>query len=208
MTPIINRVPVSVAVVYLCITGVLAGCFDKSSDQSSTALAPAKLNLSPLGVHLDGISAVLTVSGRSDPYTMSLDANNAASVSLPGVPDGQYTFTVTYYKNGLILARISEVDSIFAGATTAITFSPEAVDRNFDDDFDGWVNLAEVLWGSDPLVATSFPPGESAGFTVAVLGGKAESEKYTVYDTGGEAISSGASVSGNFTVTGGFTAYP
>jgi hypothetical protein len=195
-------------VIIICLALMLAGCLDENTSQPLSRGAAAKLAFSAAGIRLDGMEATLTVSGVSDTYPMTLDVDGAASVSLPDLPDGTYVFTVTYSKSRITLARVAKSAAIAAGRTTTVDVEPVEVDRNFDDDFDGWVNIAELQWGSDPKLASSIPPGDDPAFALVALAGAAQSAHYALNATGGEAVNAGVSGSDDYAVSSGFTAYP
>ena len=165
-------------------------------------------------VHIPGLTVTLEISGIGTfPMTVNLDSTVSATV--PGIPAGWQTFTITYYfgtcnDNPTILAVASLSAQVIAGQTIAVAFLPQDLDRNFDDDLDGWVNLAEVLLGTDPCSAVSFPPGDDPSRTLLTAGGSVQSASSatTIHDSVGEAVEGGSSTSNSYTVTGGFLAYP
>jgi len=185
---------------------MLGGCLNNGSENASSGPQISEIRLSALGATITGLSATLEITGIGT-YPMTVNADDTVSTTVAGITPGLRTFTVTYYAQSVILARVSRIANVVAGQNIAITFTPQELDRNFDDDFDGWVNLAEVLWGSEPLLATSNPPSESPQFALSSLGGQTESMSYILQDTLAEGISSGDSTSLNYALAGGFQAY-
>jgi hypothetical protein len=162
--------------------------------------------------HIAGLTATLEISGQSI-YPMTINADGTASATVPGISPGLHTFTVTYYRGACneiptILAQASTSAEIVAGQNIIIEFVAGEMDRNFDDDLDGWVNLAEVAWGADPCSADSFPAGEDPRRTILTAGGSVQSASSAIHDSVGEAVESGGSTSSSHAMRGGFLAYP
>lgn len=153
------------------------------------------------------MSAVLDIDGAGA-YPLQVNSDDTVSTTVSDVSAGQHSLTVTYKSNALMLARASTTAVIQPGAATVVDFTPAEIDRNFDDDYDGWVNLAELQWGSDPLVASSLPPGESPRYVQSSAGGVAQSALYHMSDTVGEGIEAGIGSSAGYALSGGYTAYP
>ncbi|MFQ5469966.1 MAG: hypothetical protein ACE5EH_06605 [Gammaproteobacteria bacterium] len=176
------------------------------SQQDSSGDAVPEISLSPLGVQLDGLNANLDITGMGR-YTLAVASDNSATVSVPGIPSGWYTFTATYEKDGAVVARLTKLVEVTAGQNTAVSFVPLELDHNFDDDSDGWVNLAELIWGTDPAFAPSIPPSELPEFTQNVAGGEMLSTTYDLQFAVGDSIEAGLNYSNNYSMAGGFAAF-
>jgi hypothetical protein len=184
---------------------LLSGCFGSSSNNAASS-GGTEVQLSALGVTITGLSATLDITGMGT-YAMTVNADTTVSATVPEVSPGLRTFTVTYYADTVVLARVSKVANVVAGQNITISFTAQELDRNFDDDGDGWTNLAEVLWGSEPLLATSTPPSENPVFVLSASGGEVTSASFTVQATVGEGIGSDGGTSLDYALSGGFQAY-
>ena len=87
-----------------------------------------------------------------------------------------------------------------------MTVTSGDLDRNIDDDGDGYTNLAEVRINTDPHDRYS-TPGTTPGFTVG-HGSYADTTaaSYSMKSIAGETFN-GTTTSTNFQVTAGFTSY-
>ena len=199
-----RRMPYRALTVILFI--VLVGCGQESFKNAGSNL-PTEIRFKAPFTHIANLTASLVISDVGT-FPMTLNPDGTVSAAVSGISPGLHTFIVTYFADGVILARASSSAVIIADQNTTIVFTSQELDRNFDDDLDGWVNLAEVLWGSDPLLASSFPPGDDPRFALLTAGGSVQSSSYTVSDAVGEAIEGGSSSSNSYTMEGGFQAYP
>lgn len=180
--------------------GALTGCGQEGSHQPGSAPSVgSEIRFRVPFAPIAGLTATLEISGVGT-YPMMVNADGTVSVTVPGIPAGWRTFTVTYYANGVILARATTGAEVIAGQTITVSFLPQDLDRNFDSDGDGWVNLAELLWGTEPLSAASVPGGERPPSTVVAGGGLGQSASYRLEDTIGKAIEGGESSGGAYTL--------
>ena len=187
------------------LAGFLSGCFSSSSNNTGSS-SGTEVQFSALGVDITGLSATLDITGMGS-YPMTVNADNTVAASIGGITPGLRTFTVTYFANGVELASVSKIANVVAGQNVSISFTAQEIDRNFDDDYDGWTNLAEVLWGTEPTLATSSPPSEDPVFVMDTTGGQLASASYTLQDTLGEGVEANDSTSLDYALTGGFKAY-
>lgn len=185
---------------------MLSGCFTGGSGNGGSGTQSSEIRMSALGAAITGLSATLGITGMGT-YAMTVNGDGTVSCTVGSIAPGLRTFTVTYYADGLVLARVSRIANVVAGQNVSIAFTPDEIDRNFDDDFDGWTNLAEILWGSEPLLATSRPPSEVPIFVLSAAGGQIDSASYALQGTLGEAVNPGSSTSLNYALTSGFQAY-
>lgn len=188
------------------LAGMLAGCFNDNSNNAGSGSQVSEIRLSALGAHISGLTATLEITGLGT-YPMTVNSDDTVSTTVSGLTPGYRTFTVIYYADGVMLARVSRIAEVVAGQNVVIMFTRQELDRDFDDDFDGWVNLAEVLWGTEPLLAASRPLGDSPYFVASLAGGQSQSASYVFQDTIGESVSTGISTSSSYVLTGGFQAY-
>lgn len=185
---------------------MLAGCLGNGSDDTGPAPRTSEIRLSALGAHISGLTATLEITGMGT-YPMTVNSDDTVSALVSGLAPGYRTFTVIYYAEGVVLARVSRIAEVVAGQNVVIMFTRQELDRDYDDDFDGWVNLAEVLLGTEPLLATSKPLGDSPHFVASLSGGQMQSASYVLQDTLGESVSTGSSTSSSYELTSGFQAY-
>jgi len=184
----------------------MLGACSSGSNSAGSGAQTTEIQLSALGVNVPDMSATLEIAGM-ETYTMTVNADYTVSAMVEGITPGLHTITATYYSDDIVLAKASKFVDFVAGQDVSITLTSEDIDQNFDDDFDGWTNLAEILWGSEPLFATSSPPSESPEVVLSATGGQAISASYTLQDTLGEAVGTDTGSSLNYTLAGGFQAY-
>jgi hypothetical protein len=187
--------------------GLLAGCGQGDSNPQGSAAMGTEFRFSVPFTHIAGLTATLEISGVGT-FPMTVNPDGTVSVTVAKIPTGLHTFTLTYYANGVILAQASTEAEIVTGQNTNVAFETQDLNRNFDDDFDGWVNLAEVLCLSDPLSADSRCPGEDPRFALMTASGSVQSASYTMHDSVGQTVEKGSGTGGPYTLSGGFQAYP
>lgn len=118
------------------------------------------------------LSASVIVDGnQSRPIGLLVDcAAGTVSGSIPGLTPGSHTFELRFVLSGVVIATAVTSGDIASGQHTPIAFAPESLTFP-DDDHDGWTNLAEVIAGTDYLVASSSPESsvrrKSANYAVA-----------------------------------------
>ena len=183
---------------------LISGC--NSDNNTSAQTQSTELVFPALESKVAGMSATLNIEDMGS-YPLVVSADNAASASIPDLAPGPHTMTVTYSANGLTLAEVSKVVDVAGTVTITVAYDPQDINKNFDYDLDGWVNLAEILWGSEPTLYSSTPPGESPKFVVSAAGGEAASTNYTVQSTLGESMGSQGNSSSNYALSGGFQSY-
>src|SRR3990172_4297606 len=185
------------------LSGMLAGCLGGGSGNSGSGTQVSEIRLSALGAHISGLTATLEITGMGT-YPMTVNSDDTVTATVAGLDPGFRTFTVIYYSDGVVLARVARIAEVVSGQNVVIMFTRQELDRDFDDDFDGWVNLAEVLWGTEPLLAASRPLGDSPYFVASLSGGQSQSASYVFQYTLGEGISTGASTSSSYALESGF----
>lgn len=191
----------------------ISGCNVVSHATGQPSQSP-KIVFSGLGSDVPGMTASLEIKGVGS-YSLTAQANKmirsassrSFSATVKDIAAGTYTMIVTYSANGVTLAVATRSVAVGDVSTIRVSFDPQDINKNFDDDSDGWVNLAEILWGSEPLLSSSAPPGDSPQFVFNASGGVAESTTYSVQSSLGEAISTRDGTSWNYAMSGGFQAY-
>lgn len=103
----------------------------------------------------------LTVEVRVDeggpiPLTVD-DVNRRVRGTITGLVPGAHTVEIFFYLNGVIVATGSTTATVVAGQVTQVSFDPILYP---DGDGDGWVNLAELEWGTAWNDASIRPPAE------------------------------------------------
>jgi hypothetical protein len=195
----------------------ISGCNVVSQHGNVQSSQSPKLVFSGLGSDVPGMTASLEIKGVGT-YSLTDSAAKALrnvssassrsfSTTVKDLAAGTYTMIVTYSANGVTLAVATRSVDVSIASTISVTFKSQDINKNFDDDSDGWVNLAEILWGSEPLLSSSAPPGDSPQFVFNTSGGVAESTTYSVQSSLGEAISTQQGSSWNYAMSGGFQAY-
>jgi hypothetical protein len=112
-----------------------------------------------------GLQCHATIDGGA-PHPLTVDpVTNAASGTISSVSAGNHVLGLKYFVSILgvdvILCKYSGPVTVYANQTTTVTVLDTDLDRNIDDDQDGYTNLAEVRVGTDPLDPADFPAGES-----------------------------------------------
>jgi len=137
--------------------------------------------------HRAGLTAEVEVLNESGTLVktvaLAIDLEtHQVSGRIDGLLIGNYIFTIRYHINGVLVAEQATTGIVNEDGETAIAF--DALEFP-DEDGDGFTNLAEVQFGSNPLVKSSKPPAEIFRF----------SSSYAMTDT----VGSGAAVEGRST---------
>lgn len=172
-TKSIQKFIVSVFSILLVIVA-LNSCGDNSSSSGEQGIVshdgtnlsvdfPVPEFLSPTAIA--GLQCQATIDGGA-PYPLTVDlVTNAVSGTITGVSAGAHVLGLTYFVSILgvdvVLCNYSGPVTVYANQTTTVTVLDTDLDRNIDDDQDGYTNLAEVRIGTDPLDPADFPVGES-----------------------------------------------
>lgn len=203
-----------------CIVMLLSGCTSKTEtntvqhDGQNLAVKFAlPLALSELSI--DGLSAnvLLKKEGSSDspvPIEMDVDTiNNTVSKEIRDVETGTYQLIITYFvfesqiQVNLAVVVINDVNVIENGITV-VDVNDLDLNRNIDDDGDGYTNLAEIRIGTLALDKFSSPGGESPLFVVSNGSfGQSASDNYKIKHSLGDSVR-GTSQSTNYTIVSGF----
>lgn len=114
---------------------------------------------------IDSLQAQAIID-EGNPYPLMVDQNtNQISGTITGVPSGDHDLIINYFISTaggkVILCKYSTQVTVNAGKSTYVEILDKDLDRNLDDDHDGYTNLAEVRIKTDPLDASDIPAGES-----------------------------------------------
>jgi hypothetical protein len=183
---------------------VIVGCGSGSTSNTPTTTGPSGEDFStaiPLLLQSHTVagspnvlSATVSVDGGT-PTTLSVNlTTRTVSGQIDQLSAGTHTFVITYTITranvSVNVATATTSATIAAGATTPVAFG---VPRYFDDDTDGFTNLAEVEIGTNPNLASSRPASEIPRF----------SPKYVLSDVAGGVLVGGSSSSTSYTLTPG-----
>lgn len=152
----------------------LSACSDSSSSSGSqgTITQDGKdLNLSfsaprfLAAALITGLECYATLNDGTH-HPLAVDPlTNAVSGTIKKVDPGTYVLGVTYFKfssgHNITLCTYSTSITVIANQTTTVTILDTEMNRNHDDDQDGYTNLAEIRIGTDALDSNDFPAGES-----------------------------------------------
>ncbi len=110
------------------------------------------------------LQAQATIDGGS-PHALTVDpGTNQISGTITGVSSGTHDLVMTYFVStsggDVVLCTYSTQVTVNPGQTTYVAILDTDLDRNIDDDQDGYTNLAEVRIGTDPLDDSDFPAGD------------------------------------------------
>jgi hypothetical protein len=160
-----------------------------SGEDFSTAI-PLLLQSHTVAGSTNVLSATVSVDGGA-PTALAVNlTTKTVSGQIDQLSAGTHTFVITYTVNGVNVATASGSADIVAGATRPVAFG---VPRYFDEDNDGFTNLAEIEIGTNPRSATSRPASEIPRF----------SQKYVLSDVAGGVLVGGSSSSASYTLTPG-----
>lgn len=155
------------------------------------------------------LSARATLDGTEDYNLFVNPSTNAVSGTITNVSIGSHSLEVIYYVTmssvEVILCSFSTQLNVVAGQSTQITILDDDLDRNMDNDGDGYTNLAEVRLGTNPLSRFDFP----ATSNPIIMAGDgmtqtSSSTNFTVKQTIGSAIA-GTAASSSYTVIVSYT---
>ncbi len=112
----------------------------------------------------NSLQAQATIDG-GNPYSLDVDPDtNQVSGTITEVSLGDHDLVLTYFVSisgsDVVLCTYSTQVNVNPGQTTTLTIADTDLDRNIDDDQDGYTNLAEVRIGTDPLDDSDFPAGD------------------------------------------------
>ena len=160
-----------------------------SGEDFSTAI-PLLLQSHTVAGSPNVLSATVSVDGGAPTaLTVNLTAKTVSG-QIDNLSAGTHAFVITYAVNGVTVATASGSADIVAGATRPVAFG---VPRYFDEDHDGFTNLAEIEIGTNPRLATDRPKAEIPRF----------SQKYVLSDVAGGVLVGGSSFSASYTLTPG-----
>ena len=142
---------------------------------------------------ISNLSARVVIDGAREYDLYVNPTTNAVSGTISGVFTGNHDLEVIYFvmmsNIEVVLCNYSTQVNVVAGESTSVTILDAALNRNIDDDDDGYTNLAEVRLGTNPLSDLDFPVG---GFPLIIAGNgmiqTSSSENYTVKQIVGAAI--------------------
>src|SRR3989338_8935066 len=204
----------------LCITVLIAissfGCGSNSTTQS-TEKKPADTqsaeNLSvplppELGRHLitdTKLTAQLIIDNdTAKPIDLVVNTTNkSVAGNIDKVKGGTHTFEIIYYIDDVKVASVKTTEVVAAGTNNVITFLQANISY-FDDDRDGFTNLAELEMGTNYNDATSkkvyeLPRSSTDYILTDTMGISPSDGKTTVV---GQSKSSNYTIDGNTSVAG------
>ena len=204
-----------VVVLYACMGVFLSGCKPFSSDSKTNTVQHDGQNLSvklvlPMaltGLSVNNLSAKVSIDGGS-PIALAVNPDNTVSGEIPNVRAGPHQLIITYFvlESGLPvnLAIAVKGVNVIANGTTRVDISESDLNRNIDDDRDGYTNLAEIRIGTLALDKFDSPGGESPLYVVSNgSSGQSASDSYIIKHTLGASVG-GTSQSTNYRIVSGF----
>lgn len=145
----------------------------RSSEQGSVSHDGTNLNVDfavPkfLALSSNSLMARATIdNGSPHPLTVNLNTSQISG-AITGVPSGNHILEIQYFVSiqdgdvfrDVILCEYSTEVYVWPGQAKIVNIQDTDLDRNIDDDFDYFTNLAEVKVGTNPFLSASVP-GES-----------------------------------------------
>ena len=147
-----------------------------------------------------------TINGGTPAIFDENATDNIFTRTISNVPAGNHALLIEYYvgSTGIVVANISQNVTVIVGETTDYIIADSDLNRDIDDDNDGYTNLAEVRIGTDAADSSSTPEGSSPLFTVAkTSSGNSTSTSFSMSASVGENIS-GNSTSASYAINAGF----
>ena len=204
-----------ILVLYACIGGVLSGCKPFSSDSKTNIVQHDGQNLSvklalPMaltGLPVSELKAKVSIDGGS-PIDLTVNSDNTVSGEIANVKAGLHQLIITYFvlesSLPVNLAVVVKDVNVIANGTTRVDISESDLNRNIDDDLDGYTNLAEIRIGTRALDKFDSPGGESPLYVVSNGSfGQSASSSYIIKHTLGASMG-GTSQSTNYRIISGF----
>jgi hypothetical protein len=116
---------------------------------------------------------VVVDGGTAVPLTVDCLAGTVSG-TVPGLTPGNHRFNLQFLYEGVLVATAITTGTIASNQNTPIAFPPGSL-AFLDTDDDGWTDLAELIAGTEPQLATSFPDSsvrrQSADFAIADVAG-------------------------------------
>lgn len=160
-----KRIKQLAQVLVICLIIGTVGC-----STGTKSAVTVSIPLDPQQSSISGLKGQVRVSGMSGIFTMTI-SGSTASVSIPEVPEGSRTFTITFFTGSssdpIIVAEVTKTSNVSADINLQITYAATDFDYDFDDDADGFTNYSEVIAGTDPESASSYPSGGGPGTPIA-----------------------------------------
>ncbi|MCF6211639.1 MAG: hypothetical protein L3J88_08615 [Gammaproteobacteria bacterium] len=204
-------------VLILCvfIGGGVSGCKPSSPNSKTNTVqhdghklsVKLALPMALTGLPVSNLSAKVSIDGHSS-TALTVNADNTVSGEIANVKAGPHQLIITYFvlEAGLpvnLAVAIKDIN-IIANGTTRVDISESDLNRNIDDDRDGYTNLAEIRIGTRALDKFDSPGGESPLYVVSNGSfGQSTSNSYVIKHTLGASVG-GASQSTNYRIVSGF----
>ena len=176
-----------------------------SSTASGTVeiVTPDSLNNSGIS----GLMASVTIDGGS-PVDLVIDTGAPITPLNSNLTAGQHVLVISYYVmhggSETLLATVTKNITVVSGQVSQVTIAEVELLRNFDDDGDGFTNLAEILFETDPFNQFDLPPGGTPQYAVGHgSSGMTSSTSYTISAVAGEPVA-GTATSTQFDTSVGY----
>lgn len=183
---------------------VLLGCGRSTASQDDPAAEPlpgSTLSV-PLAARLksvpscdtDLLARVIVDGNESNPIGLFVDCTaGTVSGTISGLSPGSHTFELRFtllddVPREILIATAVTTGDIASAQNTPIAFGPGSLVFP-DDDHDGWTNLAEVIAGTDYLLAADAPESSA----------RRKSANYAIADSVGLAPAVGPASGGRYT---------
>lgn len=169
--------------VYKCIVSVfsffliivaLYACSDNPSSSDSQGLishdgSGLSLTFTPpkflAASMIPDLQCYATIDGTGHHPLIVDSSSDTVSGTITDVSAGTHLLGLTYFVsilgNDLVLCTYSNSISVYVNQTTTVDVIDTELNRNHDDDNDGYTNLAEIRIGTDALNRADIPAGES-----------------------------------------------
>jgi len=144
-------------ILVICVIIGAMGCGTGSKSDVTVSIP-----LDPQQTSISGLKGQIRVSGMSGTFAMTI-SGTTASVTIPEVPAGARTFTITFFvgspSDPTIVAEVTVTKNVSADINLQITYAATDFDKDFNDDADGFTNYDEVIAGTDPQNPSDYPSG-------------------------------------------------
>ena len=191
---------------------VIVACGENTTDSRSDSNTPQVTGFSvrlalPKALSDVTIPGLRAEAGLGDEAPIELTVNEDKTITgslenkSPGTHDLHITYFVVLETIKIILASVTKEVVVMAGEDTHVTIVDTDFNRNYDEDDDGYTNLAEVKVGTSPRDPNDSPGGTKTSFYASNgSNAKTTSTNYSINQLLGSSLS-GTSTSTNYTVT-------
>ncbi|MBI5038562.1 MAG: VCBS repeat-containing protein [Nitrospirae bacterium] len=135
--------------------GLLIGCTSGGKGGTGGTVTIQSSPFPELAEMTSKVNAYLEIAGKS--CILTVDPDTTLSGQCPDIPmtANSYNLKYVHTETGLTLAEAGGTVNFEGGQN--IVISVPSLTKDFDDDGDGYTNIGEMIFGSDPESLSSYP---------------------------------------------------